>query len=69
VCFVSPRRCFALSFTLIAKTDFPQIGGIIFTTIVATTVIYELIKAIFNRISLEKAYEINIPIRDVYIPI
>lgn len=53
-----PQAGVALGVALIAKGEFPQIGGIIFTTIVATTVIYELIGPIFTKLSLKKAGEI-----------
>ena len=53
-----PQAGVALGCALIAKSDFPQVGGIIFTTIVATTVIYELIGPICTKIALEKAGEI-----------
>ena len=53
-----PQAGVALGVALIAKEQFPQIGGMIFTTIVATTVIYEIIGPICTRISLSKAGEI-----------
>ncbi len=53
-----PQAGVALGVALIAKAEFPQIGSIIFTTIVATTVIYEIIGPLFTRISLKKAGEI-----------
>ncbi len=53
-----PQAGVALGVALIAKTQFPEIGGMIFTTIVATTVIYEIIGPICTRISLSKAGEI-----------
>lgn len=56
-----PQAGVALGCALIAKSEFPQVGGIIFTTIIATTIIYELIGPVFTRIALEKAGEIGIP--------
>lgn len=53
-----PQAGVALGVALIAKAEFPQLGGIIFTTIVATTVIYEVIGPLFTKISLKKAGEI-----------
>ncbi|MBL7084479.1 MAG: cation:proton antiporter [Candidatus Omnitrophica bacterium] len=53
-----PQAGVALGVALIAKDQFPQIGGMIFTTIVATTVIYEIVGPICTRISLKKAGEI-----------
>jgi len=55
-----PQAGVALGVALIAKSDFPQIGSIIFTTIVATTVVYELIGPICTKFALEKAGEINL---------
>ncbi|MCQ9208524.1 MAG: cation:proton antiporter [Omnitrophica bacterium] len=53
-----PQAGVALGVALVVKTEFPQIGSMIFTTIVATTVIYEIIGPICTRISLKKAGEI-----------
>ena len=53
-----PQAGVALGVALIAKEQFPEIGGMIFTTIVATTVIYEIIGPICTRVSLSKAGEI-----------
>lgn len=49
----------ALGCALIVKSEFPQAGGIIFATIIATTVIYELIGPICVKIALEKTGEIG----------
>jgi len=48
----------ALGVALIAKTEFLEMGGIIFSTIVATTVIYEIIGPLCSKFSLKKAGEI-----------
>ena len=53
-----PQAGIALGVALIAKTEFPEIGSIIFTTIVATTIIYEIVGPICTKISLKKAGEI-----------
>lgn len=53
-----PQAGVALGVALIAKADFPQIGSIIFSIIVTTTVIYELIGPILLKIGLSKAGEI-----------
>lgn len=53
-----PQAGVALGVALIAKAEFPQIGGMIFTTIIATTVIYEIIGPVCTRFSLKKAGEI-----------
>ncbi|MBL7081332.1 MAG: cation:proton antiporter [Candidatus Omnitrophica bacterium] len=54
-----PQAGVALGCALIAKSDFPLVGGLIFTTIVATTVIYELVGPICTKIAIEKAGEIS----------
>jgi NhaP-type Na+/H+ or K+/H+ antiporter len=59
-----PQAGVALGCALIAKSEFPQIGGIIFTTIVATTIIYELIGPICTKFALEKAGDIDISGQD-----
>ncbi len=53
-----PQAGVALGCALIAKSDFPQVGNIIFTTIVATTVIYELIGPLCTKYALKKAEDI-----------
>ncbi len=54
-----PQAGVALGCALIAKNDFPEVGEIIFTTIIATTVIYELIGPLCTRYALQKAGEIQ----------
>ncbi len=54
-----PQAGVALGVALIAKEEFPAIGDIIFTTIVTTTIVYELIGPIMTEIGLSKAGEIN----------
>jgi NhaP-type Na+/H+ or K+/H+ antiporter len=54
-----PQAGVALGCALIVKADFPQAGGMIFTTIIATTVVYELIGPICTKLALEKAGEIR----------
>ncbi len=56
-----PQAGVALGVALIAKADFPQIGNTIFTTIVATTVIYELVGPILIKIGLSKTGSIPKP--------
>ncbi len=53
-----PQAGVALGVALVAKAQFPQFGSIIFTTIIATTIIYEIVGPICTRISLKKAGEI-----------
>ena len=55
-----PQAGVALGCALIAKNDFPQVGSMIFTTIVATTVIYELVGPLCTKYALQKAGEITI---------
>lgn len=50
----------ALGTALVAKSVFPELGGIIITIIVATTVVYELFGPICAKIALEKAGEIEL---------
>ncbi|MDD5064169.1 MAG: cation:proton antiporter [Phycisphaerae bacterium] len=55
-----PQAGVALGCALVAKSDFPNIGGMIFTTIVATTVVYELVGPLCTKYALQKAGEINV---------
>jgi len=55
-----PQAGVALGCALIAKSDFPEVGSMIFTTIVATTVIYELFGPLCTKYALHKAGEITI---------
>jgi Kef-type K+ transport system membrane component KefB len=54
-----PQAGVALGVALTAKTLYPHYGGIIFTTITATTVIYELIGPFCAKYGLQKAGEIG----------
>jgi len=54
-----PQAGVALGCALMAKDSFPQIGGIPFSTIVATTVVYELIGPACTRLALKKAGELK----------
>lgn len=53
-----PQAGVALGIALIAKTDFPQYGTMIFSTIVATTIVYEIVGPVFTKFALRKAGEI-----------
>jgi len=53
-----PQAGVALGVALITKASFPEVGGIIFSTIVGTTIIYEIIGPSLTRFSLRKAGEI-----------
>ena len=55
-----PQAGVALGCALVAKSDFPKVGGMIFTTIVATTVIYELVGPLCTKYALQKAGEVFI---------
>lgn len=55
-----PQAGIALGMALIAKEQFPEVGGIIFTTVAATTVIYEIIGPFFVKIALQKANQIHV---------
>lgn len=55
-----PQAGVALGVALIAKNDFPVVGEMIFTTIIATTVVYELIGPLCTKFALQKAGEIQI---------
>jgi len=54
-----PQAGVALGVALIAKAEFPPMGGMIFTTIVATTILYEIIGPFFTQWALHKAGEIG----------
>lgn len=54
-----PQAGVALGCALIAKNDFSVAGNMIFTTIVATTVIYELIGPMCTRYALVKTGELQ----------
>ena len=53
-----PQAGVALGVALVAKDTFPEIGTKIFATIVATTIIYELIGPICTKFALNRAGEI-----------
>lgn len=53
-----PQAGVALGVALVAKSDFPAAGEMIFTTIIATTVIYELIGPLCTKFALQKAGEV-----------
>ncbi len=55
-----PQAGVALGVALIAKNDFPAYGGIIFDTIIGTTVIYEIFGPIITKWALAKAGDINL---------
>lgn len=54
-----PQAGVALGCALIAKENFPQVGGMLFSVIVATTIVYELIGPLCTRLALKKAGEIS----------
>ncbi len=54
-----PQAGVALGCALIAKNDFPQVGSIIFSTIIATTIIYEIVGPLCAKYALIKAGDIE----------
>ena len=53
-----PQAGVALGCALIAKANFPSVGRFVFNTIVATTIIYEIIGPICTKLALQKAGDI-----------
>lgn len=54
-----PQAGVALGLALIAKVEFSPQGRIVFTTIIITTIVYELIGPFFTKFALSKAGEIE----------
>jgi Kef-type K+ transport system membrane component KefB len=54
-----PQAGVALGMALIAKGTFPEFGGMIFTTIVATTIVYEIIGPFFVKLALQRSKQIT----------
>ncbi|OQA92132.1 MAG: Sodium/hydrogen exchanger family protein [Elusimicrobia bacterium ADurb.Bin231] len=54
-----PQAGVALGCALVVRSDFPQAGPVIFTTILATTIIYEIVGPVCTKIALEKVGEIT----------
>lgn len=54
-----PQAGVAIGLALIVKDRFPQIGDILFPTIIATTVVYEIAGPIFTRYALFASKETN----------
>jgi Kef-type K+ transport system membrane component KefB len=53
-----PQAGVALGVALIAQEEFPEVGGVILTVIVATTVVYEIVGPVCTRIALHRAGDI-----------
>ncbi len=53
-----PQAGVAMACALVAKAAFPEVGGVILTTIVACTIIFELIGPPCTRFALDRAGEI-----------
>ncbi|MFH1460226.1 MAG: cation:proton antiporter [Candidatus Omnitrophota bacterium] len=53
-----PQAGVALGMALVAKDSFSELGGMIFTTIAATTIIYEIIGPFFVKFALQKTNQI-----------
>lgn len=56
-----PQAGVALGLAMMARTSLPTIGATIFSTIIATTVIYEILGPIATRYALVKAGDIKTP--------
>ena len=54
-----PQAGVALGFAIIAKTELPGLGNLIFTTIIATTILFEMIGPFCAKFALNKAGETN----------
>ncbi|RKY36815.1 MAG: hypothetical protein DRP78_02730 [Candidatus Omnitrophota bacterium] len=54
-----PQAGVALGMALIVKEEFPDVGHIIFTTVAATTIVYEIIGPFFVKLALHKTNSIN----------
>jgi len=54
-----PQAGVALGVALIAKDSFPEVGGLIFTTVVTATIVFELVGPFATRFALRKAGEIE----------
>lgn len=54
-----PQAGVALGLALIAKVEFSPLGGIVFTTIMVTTIVYEIVGPFFTKFALSKAGEIE----------
>ncbi len=53
-----PQAGVALGMALIVKDQFPDVGNMIFTTVAATTVVYEIIGPFFVKMALQKTNQI-----------
>lgn len=53
-----PQAGVAIGLAMIAKANLPHIGGVILNTIIATTVVFEILGPLATRYSLSKAKEI-----------
>jgi Kef-type K+ transport system membrane component KefB len=58
-----PQAGVALGLAMYAKSSFPEVGGMILTTIIGTTVLYEIIGPPFTKFALSRAGEITEKIR------
>jgi Kef-type K+ transport system membrane component KefB len=54
-----PQAGVAIGLALIVKENFPQVGSILFPTIIATTVFYELVGPLFTKYALVASKEIH----------
>ena len=54
-----PQAGVALGLAIMAKAEFPSLGSLIFTTIVATTIFFEIIGPFCTKFAITKAGEIG----------
>jgi Kef-type K+ transport system membrane component KefB len=54
-----PQAGVAIGLALIVKEEFPQVGNILFPTIIATTVFYEIVGPIFTKYALVASKEVQ----------
>lgn len=54
-----PAAGVALGLAIVAKTEFPDIGNLIFTTVVAVVIINELIAPFATKFAITKAGEVG----------
>jgi Kef-type K+ transport system membrane component KefB len=55
-----PQAGVALGCALVVRNDFPALGNVVFSTIVATTVVYELIGPLCTKYALQRAGDITV---------
>ncbi len=62
---LAPQAGVAIGLALFAKNQFPgEIGDVVLSTVIVTTILYEIIGPVLVRIALEKADEIQVSEKD-----